>query len=100
MYGTIGIFKINSGSEAAATDHFNSWWRDRAPKVKGAVAGSIHVNAANPSEFILSVVFDSKESYDANASDPEQDRWYQALRSYLSADPRWMDGDVLGCNHV
>ncbi len=100
MYGTIGIFKIQPGSEETAASYFNSWWSDRAPKVKGAVAGSIHRNGANPSELILSVIFDSKASYEANAADPEQDRWYQGLRALLSADPRWMDGDVLGCNHV
>ena len=100
MYGTIGIFKIQPGSEDAAIDYSNSWWRDRAPKVKGAVAGSLHRNGSNPSEFILSVVFESKEAYEANAADPEQDKWYQGLRALLAADPRWMDGDVLGCNHV
>ena len=100
MYGTIGIFKIQPGSEEAATAHLNSWWRDRAPSVKGAIAGSLHRNGANPSEFILSVVFESKEAYEANAADPAQDQWYQSLRSLLAADPRWMDGDVLGCNHV
>ena len=100
MYGTIGIFKIQPGSEDAAVEYSNNWWRDRAPNAKGAVAGSLHRNASNPSEFILSVVFESKEAYEANAADPEQDKWYQGLRALLSADPRWMDGDVLGCNHV
>ena len=100
MYGTIGIFKIQPGSESAAVDYFNNWWRDRAPNVDGAIAGSIHRNAANPSELILSAVFESKEAYEANATSPEQDKWYQGLRALLAADPRWMDGDVLGCNHV
>jgi quinol monooxygenase YgiN len=100
MFGTIGIFKIQPGNEEAAAAHLNSWWSERGPKVKGAIAGSLHRNAANPSEFILSVVFESKEAYEANAADPEQDRWYQSLRGLLAADPRWMDGDVLGCHHV
>ena len=100
MYGTIGIFRINPGSEEAAASYMNGWWKERAPKVKGAIAGSLHRNGANPSEFILSVVFESKEAYEANAATPEQDKWYQGLRAMLSADPRWMDGDVLGCNHV
>jgi hypothetical protein len=45
-------------------------------------------------------VFDSEANYRANASDPEQDKWYQELRAMLDADPRWMDGDVLACKHV
>ncbi|OAI41472.1 hypothetical protein AYO38_03540 [bacterium SCGC AG-212-C10] len=100
MFGSIGIFKVQPGNEEAAATYFNSWWSDRAPHVKGAIAGSLHRNDANPSEFILSVVFESKEAYEANANAPEQDKWYQGLRALLAADPRWMDGDVLGCNHV
>ena len=100
MYGTIGIFKIQPGQEEAAATCFNSWWADRAPKVDGALGGSLHRNGANPSEFILSVVFDTKEAYEANASSPEQDRWYQGLRALLAGDPRWMDGEVLGHNHL
>jgi quinol monooxygenase YgiN len=100
MYGTIGIFKIQPGSEEAAANYFNSWWTDRAPNVNGAISGSLHRNDANPSEFILSVVFASKEAYEANAASPEQDTWYQGLRALLSADPRWMDGEVLGENHA
>ena len=100
MYGTIGIFKVQSGQEEAAAAYFNSWWADRAPNVEGARGGSLHRNGVNPSEFILSVVFDSKEAYEANASSPEQDRWFQGLRALLAGDPRWMDGEVLGHNHL
>jgi quinol monooxygenase YgiN len=99
MYGTIGIFRVNPGSEAAAVSHMNSWWKERSPKVKGAIASTLHQNSANPSELIVSVVFENKESYEANAADPEQDRWFQQLRAMLSADPRWIDGDVLSDNH-
>jgi hypothetical protein len=48
----------------------------------------------------MSVVFDSQANYTANANDPEQDKWYQEFRSLLDADPRWMDGEVLACQHV
>ena len=91
---------VRPGSEDATTSYFNGWWRDRAPKVQGAVAGSIHRNGASPSEFILSVVLDNKGTYEANAADPEQDKWFQGPPALLARDPRWLDGDVCGCNHV
>jgi quinol monooxygenase YgiN len=99
MYGSIGIFKVTPGNEAAAVEKFDSWWRDRSPKVKGSIAGVVHRNDANPSEIILSVVFESKAAYEANANDPAQDAWYQGLRALLSADPRWMDGEVMSEHH-
>ncbi|MCX2726790.1 hypothetical protein OO015_04680 [Thermomicrobium sp. 4228-Ro] len=39
--------------------------------------------------------FDDRESYRRNADDPEQDRWYRALRALLSEDPYWEDGEVM-----
>jgi len=100
MYGTVAILKPKQGMEKALVDEFDRWWSERRPRAKGAVASTLHRNANNPSEVILSVVFDSKENYDANANDPEQDKWYQQMRANLESDPRWMDGEVLACKHV
>ncbi len=100
MYGTIAIVKVSPENRSKVTSMFDSWWSERAPKVKGAVASTLHVNDANPSELILSVVFESKETYDANANDPAQDTWYKQLRALLDSDPRWMDGEVLACKHM
>jgi len=41
-------------------------------------------------------VFDSKESYRANAEDPEQDAFYQRWRALMDADPEWNDGEIIG----
>ena len=46
-------------------------------------------------DLILTVVSKDKASYVANAEDPEQNRWYQALRQHLEADPEWHDGEVI-----
>jgi quinol monooxygenase YgiN len=100
MYGTVAIIKPKAGSEQAVVAHFDKWWNERRPKVKGAIASTLHRNEQNPSELILSVVMDSKANYEANANDPDQDKWYQQMRALLDADPRWMDGDVLACRHV
>ncbi len=39
-------------------------------------------------------VFDDEATYRANASDPEQDKWYQKFRALLEADPEWHDGTI------
>ena len=44
---------------------------------------------------MMAVVFESKEAYVANATDPAQDRWYQKFRALLASDPEWNDGEVI-----
>ena len=36
-----------------------------------------------------------RDAYRANASDPEQDRWYRRMREHLDADPEWTDGELV-----
>jgi hypothetical protein len=95
MFGTTALIKPRSGQEAAVVEHFNLWWRERAPKVPGVLLGTLNRNTSNPAELTLTVAFASKTSYENNASDPEQDRWYRHLIALLDEEPRWIDGDVL-----
>jgi hypothetical protein len=39
-------------------------------------------------------MFDSTESYDANSNDPETGKWFEELRSHLTADPDWFNGTL------
>jgi heme-degrading monooxygenase HmoA len=48
----------------------------------------------DPCQRIVVAIFDSKESYRANAESHEQDADYQLLRADLEADPVWHDGTV------
>jgi quinol monooxygenase YgiN len=100
MFGTVAIIKPKAGQEQALVAVLDKWWNERRPRISGAISSTLHRNEANPSELIMSVVFDSEENYRANASDPAQDQWYQEMRVLLDADPRWMDGEVLACKHV
>ncbi len=100
MYGTVALLKPKAGQEQALAAMLEKWWTERRPKAKGAIASTLHRNESNPAELIMTAVFESKESYDANAADPEQDKWYQEMRALLDGDPRWLDGDVLSCKHV
>jgi len=94
MFGTIALLKPKAGNEAAVNAEFDRWWAERRPKVKGAIASTLYRNASNPAELMVAVVFESKETYEANANDPEQDTWFrEKLVPLLESEPRWIDGD-------
>ena len=71
------------------------WGRARKSKVKGAIASYLYKLDKKPDELIMVAVFQDKKSYQANAADPEQDRWYRRLRELLQADPLWEDGEIV-----
>ena len=77
-------------------EHFNLWWKDRAPKVSGALLGTLSRDVTNSAELLMTAVFASEATYRQNADDPEQDVWYRKLLALLEDEPRWIDGQVLG----
>lgn len=92
MYGTIARFEPRPGREQRLLELMEEWNRERAPKVKGAVAAYLY--KLDRGGWMMAAVFDSKENYMANAADPEQDAWYRKWRAELQADPEWNDGEV------
>ena len=95
MYGTIFHMKVKSGQEQTVIDLMETWERERKPKVKGAV-GSLMMRPDNkPGYLIGAAVFEDKASYEANADDPEQDKWFRQLREHLDGDPEWEDGEYV-----
>ncbi|HEV2236833.1 MAG TPA: hypothetical protein VGR57_09270, partial [Ktedonobacterales bacterium] len=50
---------------------------------------------AEPNTYYMTVVFESRESYQANAQSPEQDARYQALLALLESPPEWHDGTII-----
>ena len=96
MFGTIARLRVKPGQEQALIDMTQEWERERKPKVKGAGSGYLLRPENRPSEMILVAVFEDRESYYANAADPEQDRWFRRIRELLEADPEWEDGEIIG----
>ena len=94
MYGTVAHIRVKAGQGDALLATMEKWNRERAPKVRGNVGGYIFRLDSDPQAMILVAVFQDRESYVANAEDPEQDRWYQELRQNLEADPQWNDGEA------
>jgi hypothetical protein len=93
MYGTIARISPKPGMNKAVLQAIEEWQRDRRPGVKGAVGG--YVYQLDQGGMMLVYVFESKETYVANAEDPAQDRWYQKFRALLTKEPEWNDGEVI-----
>ena len=95
MYGTIFRMKVKQGREANVIALSKEWAATRLPVVKGAIADYLLKPDADSGELVGVAVFDDKASYEANADDPAQDKWYRGLRENLEADPDWQDGEYV-----
>ncbi len=94
MYGTIFRIRPRTGREQAVRELNERWPHERAPRVDGFVAEYLLESETHPGEWLGLVIFESKESYLANAEDPAQHRWYERFRALLEADPEWNDGAI------
>ena len=92
MYGTIARFRVKPGAEAQLIQFQHEFESLRVP---GYIKSTVYRMDADPGEYFLSVVFDSKESYVANATSPEQDARYQQLLALLDGAPQWHDGEII-----
>ena len=95
-YGTMYRMRPKPGAEPQVTALLEEWERERKPKVRGAIGGYVFRPDNAPDQLVGVAIFRDRESYRANAADPDQDAWYQRLRALLEADPEWEDGVILG----
>jgi hypothetical protein len=42
---------------------------------------------------LAAVLFEDRETYEANAHDPSTEAWYGRFRALLEDDPEWIDGE-------
>ena len=87
-------FKAKPGERQAVIDLFERFSRERSPQVTGFVRSILTSGLNDPDEFMAAAMFDTTEHYNANSNDPAQGAWYEELRSHLSADPDWFDGQL------
>jgi quinol monooxygenase YgiN len=92
MYGTVARLRVKPGMEA----RFEELGREfEAAQVPGWVGEYVYRMDAQPDEFFMAAIFESKEAYVANARNPEQDARYRQLRELLVEDPEWHDGEII-----
>jgi quinol monooxygenase YgiN len=94
MYGTIARFRAKPGMEQQLMDLA----QEQAKEIPGWVANYVYRMDADPNEYYLAVMFESKEAYVANAGSPEQDARYRKLRALMENDPEWHDGEIVAAD--
>jgi quinol monooxygenase YgiN len=92
MYGTVARMRLKAGAEEQMRA-LNA--RYRANPVPGMVATYPYRMDADPQEYYLAVVFESKEAYLANAQSPAQHARYEEMLALLEGPPEWHDGEIL-----
>jgi heme-degrading monooxygenase HmoA len=92
MYGTVARLRIKPGMEQQLVEFSIA---EDAARIPGLLTEFVYRMDKDEQEYMLAVVFESKEAYWANANSPEQDERYHVMRSLLEADPEWYDGGVV-----
>lgn len=92
MYGTVARLRLKPGAEAQMMELTKA---EDTLKIPGLVSTTVYKLDSGNDEFIMTVIFDSKESYWKNAQSPEQDARYQDFRALLAEDPMWADGEIV-----
>ena len=95
MYGTVARMHVKPGHADQLQKLNDEWTQGRGRQAAGYVASYVFRPDTWPDELVLVAIFQDRESYRANAEDPEQDRWYRQMREHLQADPEWTDGEVI-----
>ena len=92
MYGTVARMRIKPGAEEKLKAEMQSY---QSLNVPGYLSSTVYRLDAGGDEYILAVAFTDKESYEKNADDPEQDKRFQQMMTWLAAEPQWMDGEII-----
>jgi len=92
MYGTIARLRVKPGAEGQLLAMSRE---ESALHIPGYISQYVVRMEQDPDEYYLVVLFESRETYFANADSPEQNARYQVFRAMLAADPEWHDGEVV-----
>jgi quinol monooxygenase YgiN len=94
MFGTVARVTVQPGKEDEFLAIGEQWTKERGPST-GENASYVFRLEGRAHEYVIIGIFGDRETYYANASDPETDRWFQRMRATLEADPEWNDGEVV-----
>lgn len=94
MYGTVAKFKVKPGQEQKLKEVMVKQ-ASAGMEMKGFIGELVYKLDRNPNEYLIAVVFEDRDSYQANANDPAQHRRYLEYRELLETDPEWNDGEIV-----
>ena len=95
MYGTVAKMRVKAGAEQ---EFLRVSQETESVPVPGVVAVYVYQMDADSREYYMTVVFESKESYFANANSPEQHQRFLQMMAVLESEPEWHDGTVVFAN--
>lgn len=93
MFVTVCTYRVRAGEEDAIVALHEDWQMRRPAGAPGFLSGELLRSAHDPLVFVDIVRFESEESADAHARDPEQRAWRRRLASLSESEP-----DVLACS--
>ena len=97
MYGTVARIKIQPDKVDEALELMKN--TEESSDSPGAVGYYLYQMDSDPSEFFLVVQFEDKDSYFANANDPQTNAEFQEMAKYFAEEPQWHDGEVVYNRH-
>jgi heme-degrading monooxygenase HmoA len=92
MYGSISRWRVKAGKEHELEQLAAEIAKAPYP---GSRALYIYRADADPREYWVAGVFESREAYTSNSQAPDTDGNYRRLRELLESDPEWHDGEVV-----
>ena len=96
MYGTVARIRIKPGMESQFRQLIEEQARPfEAGQVPGFGVSYAYRMDADPNDYYLAVMFESREAYWANAQSPEQDARYRQWLPLLEGEPEWHDGEIV-----
>ena len=87
MFITISTYWAKPGEEDAIVALYEDWQRNQLPEAKGYLSGELMRDIETPRKFIAIMRFESRESAQALANDPEQNAWFGRLVSLMENVP-------------
>jgi len=92
MYGTVARIRLKPGME----EKFMAYAHEEAGRqVPGFAKEFVYRMDADPNEYFLAVVFESKDAYSANADSPGQRAGYLKFAELIEGEPEWHDGEII-----
>lgn len=95
MYGTVARVRVKPGGGSGLLQLLREF---ESLNVPGFVNTYLYSTDADPNELYMTVIFENKDTYWANARSPEQDARYQQMAAFFDGEPEWHDGEILGAS--
>jgi heme-degrading monooxygenase HmoA len=92
MYGSVARWHVKDGKQGELERLAEELMNERPP---GSRAVYVYHSDADPREYWVAGVFESREAYTSNSATPEQGARFQRLRELMDGDPEWHDGEIV-----